>query len=184
MGVFCCHITYKYVLICALILFLFRTNDYLWMLDILNGTETDPIWQFCGDGDLEGLRKALEQGEDLSDTDGSYGLSGLMWTVIYSQDRVMEFLLKQPSIDVNQRNNTGNTALHLACCTQDRVTAVSMLVGHPSIGLNAKNSKGATPLMLATQSGIIDNVKVMMAVHGVDLETKDGDGRSLEEVAR
>ena len=154
------------------------------MLNILNGTETDPIWQFCADGDMKGLREALERGEDLSDTDGSYGLSVLMWTVIRSQDDVMEFLLKQPSINVNQQNNTGNTALHLACCTQDRVTAVSMLVVHPSISLNTKNSKGATPLMLATQSGIIDNVKVLMTVRGVDLETKDGDGRNLEEVAR
>ena len=62
---------------------------------------------------------------------------------------------------------------------------VRRLLDHPSCtSLNARSRGGWTPLMLAVGCGMVDCVRELVAEKGVDLETKDNIGKSLEDMAR
>merc|ERR1712004_731108 len=72
-------------------------------------------------------------------------------------------------IQVNARSQANRTALHFAC-HYGSGRMVKRLLAHPGIDLNVRGVNGQTPLMVAVQ--------------GVDITTRDAEGKSLEEVGR
>ena len=76
------------------------------------------------------------------------------------------------------------SALHCAC-QEDNVPAISLIARHPSKpNLNTENSRGETPLMVAVKCGSINSLRCLLGLPGVDMETKDEEGRDLMEIAR
>ena len=66
---------------------------------------------------------------------------------------------------------------------------MSMLARHPSMtSLNTQHDApqhpGDTPLMLAVRWGRVEIVKKLVTLPGVDLKTRDREGRSLMDMAR
>ena len=93
-------------------------------------------------------------------------------------------MLQQATIDVNLADLSGNTPLH-ACADADNVEGLRLLLAHPGMGsLDTRDAGGRTPLMLAVSKGSLACARELVGVEGVDLDTRDGQGRSLEEVAR
>ena len=130
------------------------------------------------------MRAALARGEEVNQRDAE-GNTGLMVAAGRGNEAVVELLLQQPGLDVNHAKEVILwTALHMAC-RQGYTRIVLMLLAHPSLTChNAVNSEGCTPLMLAVRMNRVKCVREMMAVEGVDLETRDPWGRGLEEAAR
>ena len=78
----------------------------------------------------------------------------------------------------------GLTALALACI-KGQPEIVSRLLAHPGLTcLNALATGGFTPLMLAVSYGSLDCVRELVEQPGVELEARDEDGKSLEDMAR
>ena len=92
-------------------------------------------------------------------------------------------MLQQAAIDVNLADLGGNTPLH-ACVDADNVEGLRLLLAHHAMAsLNARNGDGMTPLMFAIGQEAVGCVRELVQVEGVDLDTRDDTGLTLEEVA-
>ena len=142
-----------------------------------------PFWQLCDDGDLEGVRAAIARGEDVNGGDNQ-NMTGLMWALVMEHNSVVNVLLQQPSLDINRIASNGNTAIHWSCSCGN-MTGLRMLLGDPRLtSVNAGSKGGFTPLMVAVLKDKAEFVRELMRVEGVDLEARDGEGRSPEDLAR
>ena len=138
----------------------------------------------CQEGKLKKVRAALVRGEDVNQS-ASGGFTGLMVAALKGHEAVVELLLQQPGLEVNLFDEEfRQTVLHLAS-TEGHTGIVRRLLAHPSLTChNAVDSDGVSPLMEAVWNNRVKCVRELVAVEGVDLETRDSQGRSLEEVAR
>ena len=135
----------------------------------------------CEEGRLEEVRAALARGQDVNSSVRD-NRTGLMGAILGGHNSVVELLLSQPSLNVNSTTSIGATALHLAC---PNVTGLRLLLADPRLtSINARDGFGNTPLMWAVSDGSVECVRELVMVEGVDLETRDDDGTSLEQVAR
>ena len=140
-----------------------------------------PFWSLCEAGRLQEVGAALARGQDVNSRD-RYNVTGLMRALDKEHNSVVELLLSQPSLDVNTSNSYGRTALHWA---YSNVTGLRLLLADPRLtSVNARDCGGWTPLMRAVWWGSVEVVRELVRVEGVDLETRDDGGRSLEQVAR
>jgi ankyrin repeat protein len=78
-------------------------------------------------------------------------------------------------IDINVRNNKGQTPLHTAMA-YNNIDAVDVLIAHGS-DINRKDDSGKTPLHTAVAYNNIDAVDVLIA-HGSDINRKDDSGKT------
>ena len=95
---------------------------------------------------------------------------------------VVALLLKCPEVDVNERDDRGETALHIACCPLGRLEPhiMRMLLTHPAIDPNVRSPDyGNTPIMELLHHGD-DNIDIkrdclraMVESNKVDLEVKN-----------
>ena len=111
---------------------------------------------------------------------GSFALNNAVYN---SNIEALKLLLDFPSIDVNSVDNYGNS---LVGC--HKIDVLKLLLSHPgltSLTLNQKQKKnGATPVMVAAMRNKLEHLAVLAADLRVDLDTKDKEGRSLEDMAR
>ena len=116
-----------------------------------------------------------------------WGSCALHDAVRCNNNEGLKQLLKIPNIDVDIVNIDGRNALHWAV-REINIEALKLLLGHPSLTtltLNQKDKKyDATPVMLAVIMNRLEHLDLLIADPGVDLDTTDWKGRSLEEVAR
>ena len=144
------------------------------------------ILEHCLSGNVGGVRKAVRKGEHTKIKDGAHsGHMGLMIAVRFHRHKVVQLLLQQPGIEASCRISDGSTALDFACVA-DNLRGLVLLLDQPGMGrvVNNRNSSGLTPLMVAVQHGHAKCVKVLLGVEGVDLDTRDDQGKGLQEWAR
>jgi len=111
---------------------------------------------------------------------GSFALNNAVYN---SNIEALKLLLDFPSIDVNSVDNYGNS---LVGC--HKIDVLKLLLSHPgltSLTLNQKQKKnGATPVMVAAMRNKLEHLAILAGDLRVDLDTKDKEGRSLEDMAR
>ncbi|KAH9873164.1 hypothetical protein J1614_005562 [Plenodomus biglobosus] len=75
--------------------------------------------------------------------------------VMYGQAKMVEELLKHTDVNINARDNNGQTPLHLAMLSYGKPWAIciQLLLQHPCIELNTTCAHGITSLALATRLG-------------------------------
>ena len=147
-------------------------------------------WPFGNDvceltifGRTEQLREALQAGADPNTMDERYNMTLLMIAINDYKLEVVDLLLAQPGIQVNAKD-TGSTALHVACAHGDRPDMLGKVLAAPGLLMNERDNGGWTPIMLAVAKRRTDAVRLMVAVNEVDLDVRDDDGRTLEELVR
>ena len=162
------------------------------------------LWKFDKYWSLADVRTALSRGADINCKGGIYVEPVLMRAVWAKRDDVVAFLLDQPGILVNATNNNGETALHYALYHANErmlkmllkapgvnadvstegetllMTAVSMACGHMPWHMPVDRKAGRTQ----GQQGFLRCVKAIALAAGVNLDTKNEQGHTLEEVAR
>ena len=136
-------------------------------------------------GDLQSVRAALASGQSANSRGGRDGdFPCLIVAVSRGYNEVVTELLQQEDCDPCLENNKQDTALHLAC-RMGRVGMVRQLASHPrQSSLNSKNQYGCTAIMYAVWRGHAECVLALGRVAGVELDTRDWEGMSLEEMAR
>ena len=111
--------------------------------------------QFCKEGDLEGVKAALQRGANVNTKD-EYGWTGLMRAVTRSNvppnhNSVVALLLSTPTIDVNLKSEMGISALHFAVQWKTNTEALKLLLGGPNIDVNIVNICGEGALHWAVK---------------------------------
>ena len=122
---------------------------------------------------------------------GNRGLTALHLAVLEGHADVVALLLKCPEVDVNERDDRGETALHIACCPLGSLNPniMRMLLTHPAIDPNVRSPDyGHTPIMqlLLMDDNIDikrDCLRAMVESNTVDLEVKDARGLGLVPMA-
>ena len=143
------------------------------------------VWKFCCQGKLNRVRRALARGEDVNSKSGGQKKTGLMMAVTRKNfSPIVRLLLAQPSVDLNCADSKGWTALQHAAYS-DNVEGVRMLLADPRLTTaNHKSDSDGTPVMQAMLYECKEALCELVAHPSVDLDTTDGEGRSLEELAR
>merc|ERR1719319_261310 len=108
-----------------------------------------------------------------------------MAAVLNEHEGVVELLLQRRGLEVNARSNEQETALHYAC-RRNNPTVVTKLLEHTGLDCNLRDDEGNSPLMLAVteSSQNVETVRQLVADERVDLDIRDRDGRTLEEMAK
>ena len=141
------------------------------------------LWHLCRVGNLDKVRRALARGEDVNNKD-EFDRTGLVLAVLHKRNSVVRLLLEQPTVDLNCILQHGTTALHFAV-DDDNVEGVRMLLADPRLNtVNHKDKGGRTPVMLAMNCKKVNILRELVNHPSVDLYTRDGKGRTLEEAAR
>ena len=99
---------------------------------------------------------------------------------------IVALLLDHPGIEVGATNRAGQTALHCLALNAANPDLLRRLLTNPDTDPNLKNHMGYSPLMVLLRMGgnVVDHLRAFMECDRVDLELKDQDGRSLEDLAR
>ncbi len=100
------------------------------------------LWESAKNGDIDGLKKALNNGADINRLDDK-GISPLSWAALMGHDSTIKFLLDQ-NAEINRRNADGGTPLHAATFL-GHSSSVKLLLAR---GANShiRNNNGQTAL--------------------------------------
>lgn len=109
-----------------------------------NTEETNNLLKSAADGNLEGVKEALDKGADINGTDNK-GYTALHWTASKGLSDCVKYLLEKGA-DCNKQDSEGNTALHVAA-KNGRTESVELLVTQAD--LTIKNNAQQTALTLA-----------------------------------
>ena len=153
---------------------------------------TMSLVKLCKDGDLEGVKAALQSGVDVN-TKGELGRTGLIEAVRYNHSSVVELLLKTPNIDVNQKaffkDKGGWSALHSAVARVTRVSKVTrvtsndvevlkLLLNVPNIDVNIEDNDGESALVHAVRGNNLVVLKLLLNVPSVHMNSVNSNCRS------
>ena len=143
--------------------------------------ETGEFWPAVVDGNLESVKKRIEDGQDLGKQHPQFGVTPLSLATLYGRAEVANLLIESGA-DVNARNRDMNTALHAAA-----------FLGHPKIfkrlieagaDPQTKNFEGKTPLdSLYVDMGATKWVMGLMKIEREEKDILDGRQRIHETYA-
>ena len=141
----------------------------------------------CCKGDTENMRLALATGRvDVHATDNT-GQTALILAARYGQMAALDILLQQPGVDLHATNNRGWTAL-MSAADNGEYDALEILLQQARVDPNQTDLQGNTPIqhLLGKQQSNASQRCLQLLVNDdrVDLDLKDGEGQSLEELAR
>ena len=114
----------------------------------------------------------LEQ-SDLINLSDKNGLNPLFYAVKNENFDILKVLLKQKSLNLDQKDKDRNTALHYAVIKK-KLEAIDLLVEHGA-NIDAQNADGRTSLMLAAKAGD-DELCDILLDYGADKLLTDKSG--------
>lgn len=106
---------------------------------------------------------------------------GLRRAIRHNQKIIWQYLLERPDINVNLKNQYGQTALHTAA-RFNVSDAVSDLLKSKKIDVNSKSNLGSTPAMVAAKYGSELSLKILLNDERVSLLSTDYKGRKVEQL--
>ena len=134
----------------------------IWNPDSFDSTRQNHVLSYIIEGNIPALARFIaENGPDLY---VGNGCPALVFTASAGTPEMLEFFLTRPGMDVNVRDNVGNTALMVACGAELRVPIdkegetrylpiVKLLLAYDA-DINLVNDEGKTALMLAEAAGM------------------------------
>jgi len=108
-----------------------------------NPSQSHNLWKAAANGDLSAIKKALENGADLSELDQQFGIDPLGWAALNGETEAAKLLLEKGA-KINNRHKDGSTALHAAAFL-GRTETVKLLI-EKGADINLKKDDGMTPL--------------------------------------
>jgi ankyrin repeat protein len=134
-------------------------------------------------GGLAIVQALLEAGVDPCYQTSDKGVSALYLTAIFGctstvdcSVSLLQFLLQQKGVNVNQRDNKGNTAVSSAA-SSGSAAAVRLLLEYGA-DASIKNLQGQCAMFAAVSKGLLHVVQLLVK-HGLSINVTDNRGRSL-----
>lgn len=118
---------------------------------------------------------------DAPDNDGATALHLAMLDEGYTTSKYKIEDLVTFGADVNARDNTGRTPLHVSALYGNKTEGLKTLLAKP-VSVNARDNAGVTPLHLAAQRGDHDVVKHLLN-KGANATLLTNDGKSVGDYA-
>lgn len=134
----------------------------------------------AGNGNLDGVQRALNGGKNPNEVEKSDGSSALIAAAKGNHVNVMEVLIRDRVL-IDLKDKTGNTALNWAA-ERGHADAVMVLLG-AGADPNTVDRSGVTPLIKAAKIGNVDILKLLVATKKVDLKRGDFTGVTALEWA-
>ena len=112
------------------------------------------------------------------------GLTPFMMACFVRCKDIVQLLLSHPdtNIDVNDKSDTGITALMLSCMPyspkEKNVDIVKLLLSFPNIESNARNYQGRTAFNIACYYGFTDAVKIFLSNSTIDFNARTEKGNT------
>jgi hypothetical protein len=132
-----------------------------------------PIHVASALGDLARVKRLVEE-EGVNPEEpypSNTNSTPLQFAVVYEKINVMTYLLETCGVDVDQINNMGWTALHLASHKQ-HVSCIRLLLQHGANPNIPEARCGITPLMTAAYHGSLALLTLLLEDGRCNLETK------------
>ena len=144
-----------------------------------------PLWTLCRgmEHGMVKVKAALAMGKDVN-SKCRRNQTGLMWAVINHQNSVVRLLLEQPTLDLNAISVTGFTALNFAVAFDNAEAARLLLADSRLTTANRKDNAGNTPVMTAIKTNKIKTFRELVGHPSIDLDARNEQGKSLEDIAR
>ena len=139
--------------------------------------------ELCMNGDVAGLRRAIEGGADVN-SKSPEGKTPLMLALWNHQNAVVELLTEMDEVDINCEDNDGATALHHAVDVDNDHGAVVLLAQPSLLDVNHRNNKGLSALMLAVSKKKVKCATLLLDEPRVDLDTRDNFKRASQDIER
>ncbi len=137
--------------------------------------------------DIEGVKKALDNGENINTRDDDYGDTALIIASLYRYTDIVKLLLENPEktkINVNIQDDNGNTAL-ISASVKGYTDIVKLLLENPektNIDVNIKrNNFKNTALKIASYEEYTDIVRLLLESSNktnLDVNIQDDDGNT------
>ncbi len=127
----------------------------------------------AGNGNLEGVQKALNGGKNPNEIDKIDGTSALIAAAKGNHANVIEVLIRDRAL-VDLKDKGGNTALNWAA-ERGNIDAVKVLLD-AGADPNTVDRSGVTPLIKAAKIGNLDILKLLVATKKADLKRGDFTG--------
>ena len=111
------------------------------------------------------------------DSETSSFLHPLHLAAMHSRPSTLDYLCKQPGIDVNIRDDAGQTPLTLAV-KKGNIDAIELLCQQPGIDINVRDNLGQQPLQLAVKLNHAATVEHLCQQPGIALNARDEIGQT------
>lgn len=154
---------------------------YMSIFPAVAKNEIGEFWPAVVSGNLESVKKRIEEGQDLGKMHPQWGATPLAVATIYGQAEVANLLIES-GVDVNARNRDMNTALHAAAFL-GRSEIFKRLI-EAGADPQAKNFEGKTPLdSLYEDMAVTKWVMELMKIEREEKDILDGRQRIHEAYA-
>ena len=110
------------------------------------------LWSSTEAGSIAGVTQCIANGVDIHAKDTSTGQTALHKASVCGHVDIITLLLEH-GVSVNEVDNEGFTALHLACGAADEVAAAKVLLSQGHAFIDATDEQGMSPLMVAASAG-------------------------------
>ena len=113
--------------------------------EILPNTESNSkdLWAAASTGDLQAIKRYIEEGGDVNALDGGFKLSAMSWAALHGQPEVVQLLVENGA-EVDIKSGDGATPLHSAAFFGR--TDVAKLLLENGADPQTRNNDGATPV--------------------------------------
>ena len=138
------------------------------------------LWSNTETGSITGVKQCITNGVNIHAKDGSTGQTALHKASVGGHVDIITLLLEQ-GVSINEVDNEGFTALHLACGAADEIAAATVLLSQGHAFIDATDQQGMSPLMVATAAGYETVVNFLIAKKAY-LHLKAQDGRMAVEM--
>lgn len=155
--------------------------SYMSIFPAVAKKEIGEFWTMVVDGNLESVKKRIEDGQDLGKMHPQFGSTPLSLATLYGRAEVVDLLIESGA-DVNARNRDMNTALHAAAFL-GHLEIFNILI-ESGADPQAKNFEGKTPLdSLYVDMGATKWVMDLMKIEREEKDILDGRQRIHEAYA-
>ena len=140
-------------------------------------TNRPPLMHACFHGGrLDNIKMLIQNGADIQaqDCDGS---TVLHYASRYSNQEVVEFLLKLNEISVNATDNNNQTPLMYACYEGGRLENIKMLIKNGA-DIQASSSNGSTVLHLASRNSNQEVVEFLLKMNEISVNATDNSNQT------
>ena len=155
--------------------FLLKLNEI--SVNARDNSNRTPLMHACYDGGrLDNIKMLIQNGADIQ-ASSSNGSTVLHFASQFSNQEVVEFLLKLNEISVNATDNFNQTPLMYACYDGGRLDNIKMLIQNGA-DIQASDSKDSTVLHLASSNSNQEVVEFLLKSNEISVNGTDKLGRT------